>query len=64
MALRFLKKTASIKPADPELLFLLANVAWEAGEEITSFEAREMLQLIDPEMCAELDERTGRQSWL
>jgi|GEM_PF-2697504 Tetratricopeptide repeat. len=64
VALRLLKKAASIKPADPELLFLLAHVAWEVGEEISSFNAREMLQLIDPKMCAELDERTGRQSWL
>jgi tetratricopeptide (TPR) repeat protein len=60
VALRLLKKAASINPADSEVLFRLAGVAWELGEELTFFNAREMLQLIDPGLCAELDERTGR----
>jgi tetratricopeptide (TPR) repeat protein len=64
VALRLLKKAAEIKPVDPDVLFTLAKVAWDVGEELTCFNAREMLHLIDPEMCAELDERTGRQSWI
>ena len=63
-ALRMLKKAASISPADSEALFRLAGIAWELGEESTYFNAREMLQLIDPEMCAELDDQTERQTWL
>jgi len=63
VALRLLKKAAEINPVDPNVLFSLAKVAWDVGEELTCFTTREMLQLIDPELCAELDERTGRQSW-
>jgi tetratricopeptide (TPR) repeat protein len=64
VALRLLKKAAIINPVDADVLFHLADVAWDLGEELTSLNARDMLQSIDPALCAELDERTGRQRWI
>ena len=43
------------------MLFRLAGIAWELGEELTYFDAKDTLQLIDREMCAKLDEEIGMQ---
>jgi len=63
IALRMLKSALAISPMDAELLYHVAITAWDMGEELTCLKARDILCLIDPETCAELDERTGRQSW-
>jgi len=63
IALRMLKKALVCSPMDAELLYHLAITAWDMGEELTCLQARDTLYQIDQEKCAELDERTGRQSW-
>jgi tetratricopeptide (TPR) repeat protein len=63
IALRMLKSALAISPMDAELLYHVAITAWDMGEELTCLQARDILCPIDPEKCAELDERTGRQNW-
>jgi len=62
VALRLLEKATAIIPADAELLFNLGKLAWENGNELTCFNAREVLEIIDPEICKELDEKTVLRS--